>query len=45
MQDAHTLHKQMRRRFPRNPYTANNLLDFWVVDLVDFLAFSKFNDN
>ena len=44
MQDAYTLHKPLRRRFPRNPYTVNNL-DVWVADLVDVQEFSKFNDN
>jgi len=45
MQDAYTLHKPLRRRFPRNSYTVNNLLDVWEADLVDVQAFSKFNDN
>ena len=45
MQDAYTLHKPLRRRFPRNSYTVNNLLDVWEADLVDVQAFSKFSDN
>ena len=44
-QDAYTLHKPLRRRFERNPYTVNNILDVWECDLVDFQALSKFNDS
>ena len=32
--DAHKLHKPLRRRFPRNPYMLNNVLDVWECDLV-----------
>jgi hypothetical protein len=26
-QDAYTLHRSVRKRFPRNPYSVNNILD------------------
>ena len=45
MQEPYTLHKPLRRRFPRNPYTVNNLFDLWECDLVNVQAFSKSNDN
>jgi len=45
MQNAYTLHKLRRQRFPRNHYTVNNVLDVWEADLVDVQTFSKFNDN
>jgi len=41
-QDAYTLHRQVRKRFPRNAYSVNNILD--VFDLVDVQALSKHND-
>jgi len=45
IQDPYTLHRQLRRKFPRNPYTVNNLFDVWESDLIDVQAFGKFNDN
>ena len=45
MQDAYTLHRQVRKRFPRNPYSVNNVMDVWECDLVDVQAPRKFNDN
>ena len=45
MQYAYTLQKPLSRRFPRNRYTANKLLDKWECDLLYVQAFSKFNDN
>ena len=44
-QDAYTLHRPLRKRFKRNPYTVNNILDVWECDLIDVQALSKFNDN
>jgi len=43
-QDAYTLHRQVRKRFPRNPYSVNNILDVFECDLVDVQALSKHND-
>jgi hypothetical protein len=34
-QDAYTLHKHVRKRFQRNPYSVNNFLDVRECDLVD----------
>ena len=39
------MHKQLRHRFPRNPYTVNNILDVWECDVTDVQSFSKFKDN
>jgi len=43
-QDAYTLHRPIRKRFARNPYTVNNVMDVWECDLVDVRALSRFND-
>ena len=43
-QDAYTRLKPVRKRFPRNPYTVNNILDSWEADLVDVEALAKHND-
>ena len=40
-QDAYTLHKPVRKRFPRNPYTVNNIMDLWEADLVDEQALAN----
>ena len=44
-QDAYTLHRPIRKRFARNPYTVNNVMDVWECDLVDVQALGRFNDN
>jgi transposase InsO family protein len=44
-QDAITLHKPVRKRIQRNPYTVNNVMDVWECDLLDMQAHSKVNDN
>ena len=44
-QDAYTLHRQVKKRFPRNPYSVNNVMDVSECDLVDVQAFGKFNEN
>jgi len=43
-QDAYTLHRAVRKRFPRNPYTVTNINDVWESDLVDVQGLSKYND-
>jgi len=43
-QDAYTLHRPVRKRFPRNPYTVNNINDVWESDLVDVQSLGKYND-
>jgi len=44
-QDAYTHHRPIRKRFARNPYTVNNVMDVWECDLVDVRALGRFNDN
>jgi len=34
----------VRKRFPRNPYTVNNINDVWECDLVDVQGLRKYND-
>ena len=43
-QDAYTLHQPVRKCFPRNPYSVNNLIDVWKSYLVYVQALSKYND-
>ena len=43
-QDAYTLHRSVRKRIPRNPYTVSNLIDVWESDLVDVESLAKHND-
>jgi hypothetical protein len=40
-QDAYTLHRRVRRRIPRNPYSVNNILDVWECDLIDLHSLRK----
>ena len=35
-QDAYTLHRPVRKRFARNPYTVTNVGDVWEYDLLDY---------
>ena len=28
-QDAYTVHRPVRKRFPRNPYSVTNIMDVW----------------
>jgi len=44
-QDAYTLHRPIRKRFARNPYTVNNVMGVWECDLVEVRALGRFNDN
>jgi len=34
MQNTYTLHRPLRRKFPRNPYTVNNFFVVWECDLI-----------
>jgi hypothetical protein len=43
-QDAYTLHIALRKRFPRNPYTVNNINDVGESGLVDVQGISKYNN-
>ena len=44
-QDAYTLHRQVRKKFPRNPYTVNNLMDVWECDLIVVPNLARYNDS
>jgi len=44
VQNTYTLHKPVRKRFPRNPYTVTNIDDVWEMDLADLSSLSKYND-
>jgi len=43
-QDTYNLHKPVRKRFPRNPYTVTNIDDVWEIDIADLSSLSKYND-
>ena len=34
-QDAYTMQRLVRKRFPRNPYKVTNLMDVWECDILD----------
>ena len=42
-QDTYTLHRPIGKRFARNPYTVNNVMDVWECDLVDVRDLGRFN--
>jgi hypothetical protein len=43
-QNTYTLHKPVRKRFPRNPYTVTNIDNVWEMDLADLSSLLKYND-
>jgi hypothetical protein len=43
-QNTNSLHKPVRKRFHRNPYTVTNFDDIWEMDLADLGFLSKHND-
>ena len=43
-QNTYTLHKPVRKRFLRNPYTATNMNGVWKMDLAGLSSLSKYND-
>jgi len=43
-QDAYTLNRPVRKRFPRNPYSVDNIMIVWECDLVDVQVLSRHND-
>ena len=43
-QDSYTLHRPVRKRFPRNPYTVTNIMDSWELDLVDVQSLARINE-
>jgi len=44
-QDVYTLHRPVRKRFARNPYTVTNVMDVWEYDLLDVQSYTKYYDN
>jgi len=44
-QDAFTMHRPVRKRFPRNPYTVTNIDDVWEIDILDLSSLKKYNNN
>jgi transposase InsO family protein len=44
-QDAYTLHKPARKRFPRRKTFAKGINDLFQADLVDMQSLSRFNDS
>lgn len=43
-QDAYTLHRAARKRFPRNKVYVDNLDELWQADLCDMRTLSPYND-
>jgi hypothetical protein len=43
-QDVYTLHRPVRKIFPRNPYAVNNIMAVWECDLFDVQGLSKYKD-
>ena len=43
-QNMYTLHKPVRKSFPRIPYTVTNVDDVWEMDLADLSSLAKYND-
>jgi len=43
-QVAYTMHRPVRKRFPRNPYTVN-IDDVWEINILDLSSVKKYNDN
>jgi transposase InsO family protein len=43
-QDAYTLHRDIRRRFPRRKTLAFGIDDLWQADLIDLSSISRAND-
>ena len=38
------LHRPVKKRLARNPYTVHNVMAVWECDLVDVMALGKYND-
>ena len=43
-QDTYTLHRSLRKGFPRNPYTVNNIDDVWEIVILDLTSLKKYNN-
>jgi hypothetical protein len=42
-EDTYTLHKPVRKRFPRYPVAVTNIDDVWEVHFADLSTLSKYN--
>jgi len=42
--DAYTMHRPVRKRFLRNPYTVSNLMDVWKCGILDMQSLTIHND-
>ena len=42
--DTYTLHKPVRKKFPRRKYIVNGIDDLWQIDLTDLTSLSSHND-
>lgn len=43
-QDAYTLHRPLRRKFPRLHYSVTNIDDLWEADLIELRNLKSYND-
>lgn len=43
-QDAYTLHRPIRRKFPRLHYSVTNIDDLWEADLIELRNLKSYND-
>lgn len=43
-QDTYTLHKPIRRRFPRNRVLAISIDEIWQIDLCDVQSLARYNN-
>ncbi|XP_018368781.1 PREDICTED: uncharacterized protein LOC108764877 [Trachymyrmex cornetzi] len=43
-QDAYTLHRPLRRKFPRLHYNVTNIDDVWETDLIELRNLKSYND-
>ena len=43
-QNTYNLHKPVRKKFPRNPYTVTIIDDIWEMDVADLSSLAKYND-
>lgn len=43
-QDAYTLHRQSRQRFPRLHYNVSNVDDLWEADLIELQNLKRYNN-
>jgi hypothetical protein len=42
--DVYTIHRPVRKRFPRNPYSVDNIMEVWECDLVYVQSLAKYSD-